>query len=205
MRHVIFDFDGTLADSLPLFIELAQELVGVTISQDDIERYRNMPSREILKEVKVPIYRFPSLLVKGKAMMMKRMNEVKAFPGLNSVVEQLGTHSERKLYVVSSNSAGIINSFLETNNLSDNFASIYGNVGLFSKAQAIKKVMKREGFDVTDSVYIGDEVRDIEAAQKVGMPIISVTWGFNGKKLLEKSKPNYLVDKPQEILTIVNG
>lgn len=205
MRHVIFDFDGTLADSLPLFIELAQELVGVTISQDDIERYRNMPSREILKEVKVPIYRFPSLLVKGKALMMKRMNEVKAFPGLNGVVEELGANSGRKLYVVSSNSAGIINSFLETNNLSDNFASIYGNVGLFSKAQAIKKVMKREGFDISDSVYIGDEVRDIEAAQKVGMPIISVTWGFNGKKLLEKSKPNYLIDKPEEILKIVNG
>jgi phosphoglycolate phosphatase-like HAD superfamily hydrolase len=205
MKHIIFDFDGTLADSLPLFIELAQELVGITISHDDIERYRNMPSKEILKEVKVPIYRFPALLVKGKAQMMKRMSEVKAFPGLNDVVRQLGADSQNKLYVVSSNSAGIINSFLATNNLSQNFASIYGNVGLFSKAQAIKKVMKREGFDVTESVYIGDEVRDIEAAHKVGMPIISVTWGFNGRQLLERSNPNHLIDLPKEITRIING
>lgn len=205
MRHIIFDFDGTLADSLPLFIELAQELVGVQISPENIERYRNMPSREILKEVKVPIYRFPALLVKGKALMMKRMNEVKAFPGLNEVVEQLGADSNNKLYVVSSNSTGIISSFLDTNNLSDNFESIYGNVGLFSKAQAIKKVMKREGFDISDSVYVGDEVRDIEAAHKVGMPIISVTWGFNGRQLLEKSKPTYIIDSPKGIIKIVKG
>jgi phosphoglycolate phosphatase-like HAD superfamily hydrolase len=205
MRHIIFDFDGTLADSLPLFIELGQELTGIQITPEDVGRYRNMPSRDILKEVKVPIYRFPALLVKGKALMMKRMNEVKAFPGLNEVVESLGADPQNKLYVVSSNSAGIINSFLKTNGLSDNFASIYGNVGLFSKAQAIKKVMKREGFGVADSVYIGDEVRDIEAAQKVGMPIVSVTWGFNGRQLLEKSKPIYLVDTPKEIAKIING
>jgi phosphoglycolate phosphatase len=205
MKHIIFDFDGTLADSLPLFIELGQELVGITISPEDIERYRNMPSRDILKEVKVPIYRFPALLVKGKAQMMKRMNEVKAFPGLNDIVERLGADPQNKLYVVSSNSAGIINSFLATNDLSDNFASIYGNVGLFSKAQAIKKVMKREGFKAADSIYIGDEVRDIEAAQKVGIPIISVTWGFNGRQLLEKYHPNHLVDKPKQITDILNG
>jgi phosphoglycolate phosphatase-like HAD superfamily hydrolase len=37
------------------------------------------------------------------------------------------------------------------------------------------------------------------------MPIISVTWGFNGKQLLEKSKPNYLVDTPKEITKIIDG
>lgn len=205
MRHIIFDFDGTLADSFPLFIELSQELVGMKVSAADIERYRNMPSRAILREIKIPLYRFPRLLVKGKAQMMKRMSDVKPFHGLNKVVNELAADPQTKLYVVSSNSAGIINSFLDTNQLTDNFASIYGNVGLFSKAQAIKKVMKRENFNVADAVYVGDEVRDIEAAKKVGIPIVSVTWGYNGRKLLELYNPNHIVDTPAELKKVLNG
>lgn len=119
------------------------------------------------------------------------------FKGLEPVIKQLA--EDHVLYVVSSNGIGIISSFLERNKIDQYFSNIYGNVGLFSKAQAIKRVMKREQFEASKSIYIGDEVRDIEAAKKIGMPIISVTWGYNGKEILRKYQPDYLVDSPRAL------
>lgn len=204
MKNIIFDFDGTLADSMPVIIEIAEDILLREISKQEIARYRDMTIKQILKEAKIPLYKVPGLLVKGRPLLQKRMHEVKLFNNLEGVIKQLSS-SSHNLFVVSSNSAGIINGFLDSYKLKKYFKNIYGNVGVFSKAQAIKKVMKREGFNVTDTVYIGDEVRDIEAAKKVGIPIISVTWGYNGKKILSNYKPNYLAHKPFDILKSING
>lgn len=204
MKYVVFDFDGTLADSLPLVLSIAEEMLGITLSKTEIEHYRNLTAMQVLKLAKIPLWKVPSLLVKGRPMMSHRLAEVELFPGLELVLREL-TERGHSLYVVSSNSAGIINRFLDQHKIGSYFTSVYGNVGLFSKAQAIKKVMKREGFTRDDAVYIGDEVRDIEAAKKVGMPIISVTWGYNGEKILKSYNPDHLVKVPKDILKVIHG
>lgn len=203
MKDVIFDFDGTLANSLPVVIDITENLLQRKVEDADIRRYKNMTVKQILKETKVPIYKVPSLLVKGRPLLQKRMNEVELFDGFEQVIELLAKQGHR-LFIVSSNSAGIINTFLVENNLKKYFKKVYGNVGIFSKAQALKKVIKRENIDIKNVVYIGDEVRDAEAAKKIKIKIISVTWGYNGKEILAKYKPDYLVNKPEEILKIIN-
>lgn len=197
MQRIIFDFDGTLANSLPVMIEIAEDMLGVTVTPKEVERYRNMTARAILKEVKIPLYRLPGLLVKGKGILRKRTKEIHIFKGLEEVIRALSR--EHTLYVVSSNGVGIINEFLVEHNIDDCFKAVYGNVGLFSKAQALKKVMNREGFSAEEAVYVGDEVRDIEAAKKVKLPIISVIWGYNGEQLINSYKPNFIAHNPKEI------
>lgn len=203
MKHIIFDFDGTLANTLPVVVSIAEEMLDMDITKDDIEHYRNMTARAVLKETGIPLYKLPSLLVKGRSFMAHRMNEVKPITGLADVVKALAKGN--KLYVVSSNGVAIINSYLKDNQLDQYFEAVYGNVGLFSKAQALKKVMKRQGFTVANAVYIGDEVRDIDSANKIKLPIISVTWGYNGKQLLEKHNAGRVVEKPKQILNLING
>lgn len=203
MRYIIFDFDGTLADSMPVIVSIAEEMVGIDITDEDIARFRNMTARQVLKEAQIPLYRIPGLLVKGKSIMAGRVDRVGIFPGLKDVVEKLA--EDHVLYVVSSNGIGIITSFLKRHKINQYFTRVYGNVGLFSKAQAIRKVTKREGFVVDDAVYIGDEVRDIEAAKRLRMKIISVTWGYNGEEILSRYNPDYLVTKPKEIVKITNA
>lgn len=204
MKYIIFDFDGTLADSMPVIISIAEELTGLKIAPEDIQKYRNMTAKQVLKEAQIPLYKVPSLLVKGKSIMASRVDGVNIFPDLQEVIEKLA--EDYVLYVVSSNGIGIITAFLKRHKINKYFTRVYGNVGLFSKAQAIRKVTKREGFNVGDAIYIGDEVRDIEAAKKVGMPIISVTWGYNGSEILKRYKPDYLADKPKDILKVIaNG
>ncbi len=201
MKSLIFDFDGTLADSLPVVIGIAEEVLGVSIDSDEVKMYRNMTIKQILKEAKIPIYKVPGLLVKGRPLLQKKIHEVELFEGLKEVIKELSNNNN--LYVVSSNSTGIITKFLVDAQLRGYFKNVYGNVGIFSKSQALKKVAKKESFDINNAIYIGDEVRDIEASKKVGMPIISVSWGFNGREILQKYQPEFIADKPKDILKYV--
>ena len=54
-----------------------------------------------------------------------------------------------------------------------------------------------------EAVYVGDEVRDIVACRRIGMPIISVTWGFNSADFLASAGPNHLAQSPEELRQIL--
>ncbi|MCA9337685.1 HAD hydrolase-like protein, partial [Candidatus Saccharibacteria bacterium] len=47
MKYVIFDFDGTIADSMPLVADIARIILPKTdLSPTQIEKLRNMPPRQ---------------------------------------------------------------------------------------------------------------------------------------------------------------
>ena len=53
-------------------------------------------------------------------------------------------------------------------------------------------------------LYIGDELRDVKASQKAGVPIAAVTWGFNSKESLAACSPDYLFDSPADFLRLLS-
>lgn len=55
------------------------------------------------------------------------------------------------------------------------------------------------------AVYIGDSEVDVATAENSGLPCIAVLWGFRSKELLEKLSPEYIVERPEEILEIIKG
>lgn len=74
---------------------------------------------------------------------------------------------------------------------------------LFGKGSAIKKICKIRGIKTNEVLYIGDEVRDIISTKKIGSKIMSVSWGYNAKERLIKEKPDWIADKPSDILKII--
>ena len=54
-------------------------------------------------------------------------------------------------------------------------------------------------------IYIGDETRDIEAAHDAKIKIIAVTWGLNSRQILTKYKPEWLVNAPDDVITVLTG
>lgn len=200
MKTLIFDFDGTLADSYELVIEIAYELTDLPRQSDaEVARLRHLPLLKAVREMRIPLRQVPRLLVKGRQRMLERIHEVHPFPGLPEVLHELHDNGYR-LLVTSSNSEHNVRSFLRTNELEVFFDGVYGNASIFNKASSLKKVLRREKLNPSDCFYIGDEVRDVVAASKVGMEPVAVAWGYQARAALEKYHPFAILDRPTDLL-----
>jgi phosphoglycolate phosphatase len=203
MSNVIVDFDGTIADSLPKVIELYYMWSKrEPFTSKQIDTMRNMTLKQVLKEVNLPLWRVPGLLVRARKEFGKYIGDIEVFTGMPEVLQTLKSDGH-KLFVMSSNSTQNINKFLSQHKIDSYFESVHGNMGIFGKASAMKAIINKSKSTESNWYAIGDETRDIEAAKKAGIKCIAVTWGYNGSQILESYKPDFIVSKPAEIVELI--
>jgi phosphoglycolate phosphatase-like HAD superfamily hydrolase len=203
MKTLIFDFDGTIADSFELAYEIASGLTDAAqVDESELERLRHMSLRKVVAELKVPLHRLPLLIFRGRQLMHERIHEVHPFPGMPEVLEALHADPENHLLVISSNSEQNVRTFLRANNLESYFDGVYGSAAVFNKASALRRVIRRNRIDKSTCYYIGDEVRDIVAATKVGIEPVSVIWGYQAPEALAEHHPLALVKDPPHLLEV---
>lgn len=201
---IIFDFDGTIADSMWVILSIGEELLDVQLTPEQTEEIRGLSAGQIVKYFHIPLIKVPKLLTRGRQIMRNRLHEVNVCNGMPALLHEL--HAEGyKLHIMSSNSAANVRAFLRQHQLLDYFASINGSVGLLTKAPALKKLIRKHNLLRDHVVYIGDEARDVEGAKKARIPIISVGWGYNSPALLKSLKPDFFVSKPAEIAVAVKS
>lgn len=202
-KTLIFDFDGTLADSFELVMEITYELTGIKPpSEEEVARLRKLPLLKAAAVLHIPLRRAPRLLLKGRQMMLERIHEVHPFPGIPETLKQLHAQGYH-LLVISSNSEKNVRTFLRTHKLESFFDGVYGNASIFNKTGSLRRVMKRNQLQPEDCFYVGDEVRDIVAATKAKMEPVAVAWGYQAPEALAKHHPFALVREPQELLKLL--
>src|ERR1700679_1803940 len=94
MANIIFDFDGTIADSFEVIVSIIKKLTHVRGDFDEASIYelRQQPLRLIMKRLKVRSWQLPLLLVRGRFMMKHRIREIKLFSCMAKTLEEL--HAE---------------------------------------------------------------------------------------------------------------
>jgi len=207
MAYIIFDFDGTLADVKALLLEIGNEIAvkkgWQPIDSATYERLSRGSIREGLKSLGIPFRDVPFLLVVGKRMLGERANEIGLFTGISELLKEL--HADgHELFVLSTNSRKLIQTVLAKHKLADQMI-VLPSSGLFGKAPAIKRFMRSHKASKNDVWYVGDELRDVEAAKKAGVQSIAVTWGLQHPDSLRAATPNFVVDRPAEILASVSS
>jgi phosphoglycolate phosphatase-like HAD superfamily hydrolase len=202
---IIFDFDGTIADTLSSIYKIINRLAvenGLTeLSSEEFKRLRDKHPFEIVKEYRIPLLKLPFLIRKGQTMMKKDIPNINFIAGIKETLSILKERGYR-LGVLTSNSEENIKLFLDKNGL-DLFEFTYTSSNLFGKVRPLNKIINKYKLKKDEIIYVGDEVRDIEACKKVGIQIIAVTWGFNSEDICKKYSPEYIVNKPEELLKIL--
>lgn len=204
MQTVIFDFDGTIADTFVTSVHIFERLTKrlQPFSVEEIERLRGLHALELIRELRIAPWRAPLMLVRGRAMMRRQMVDIKVFSGMDDVFKQLESQGVT-MYIMSSNSTANIRRFLAQEGLEHYFKKIQGNVSILGKRKMLRRLLIREKLDPATTIYVGDEGRDIEAAKHVGMPVIAVTWGFNSATLLASHHPTAIVTSSAELSDIL--
>ncbi len=199
---VIFDFDGTIADSMWLVISIYEDMFGVAVTPEQIDETRNLPLSKVIKQLGIPLWKIPRLLTKGRKIMRTRIDEVQPFPGIDKALADLKAGGY-ELQIMSSNSQPLVRQFLKQHGLLQYFTDIEGNVGLFGKAPVLRRIMKHHNLTRSQVIYVGDEVRDIEGAKKARVPIVSVGWGYNTPESLRATHPTYYAEGPAKLVEIL--
>ncbi|MFM2420365.1 MAG: hypothetical protein RL385_5088 [Pseudomonadota bacterium] len=207
IQHAIFDFDGTLADSVDHVIELYNAAAGWLrvrrVTREDVKHLRTLKPMEAIKAMDVPMWKLPLLVRSVRRGMRKRIRNLDSFPGLDAALAGLREGGVR-CYVLSTNSTENIEVFLAHHGLTF-FHELEGGSSLFGKAKHLKKFIAKQGLDPARTLYVGDEVRDIHAAREAGLRCVSVTWGYSEREALRAEHPFALVDTPAELLTALKG
>jgi phosphoglycolate phosphatase len=203
--YLLFDFDGTIADSItPLFHmlnKMAPEIGVRPVSWEESDRLRDLTPRQILKELKIPLFKMPRLV---RMVLEEYRHIISHLQPCEGILELLSELKQRQIShaLLSSNDDQNLAAFLTQYQI-DSFAWVEGTEGVLNKSSYLKKQIRKHKLQQYDLYYIGDEIRDIEAARSNKIKSIAVSWGLHSHRHLQKQQPDYLVDKPSEILNIM--
>lgn len=205
-KTLVFDFDGTIADTLGetrlIFNRLAPEYGIREVAEHELDHLRHLSLGALLDHLEIPKRRVPTLIARGTGMMRGNITRLKMIDGMSEVLIELRRHV-RSFGILTSNATANVDLFLRTHGLRDQFDFISSTSKLTGKSKHLKAILKTFSLRPAELLYIGDELRDVKAAQKAGIPIAAVTWGFNSRESLAASEPDYLFGKPVDFLRLL--
>lgn len=204
LKTVILDFDGTIADTINLLVSMYNESANkygmVALTPEQVEELRYKPANEVIKALKMPRLKFWRLGIGIMRDMLPRMDKVAVFP---QAVEMIAYFRQQgyDIAIISSNRKRNIVRFLQKEDYG--ITEVHGYSLFLSKGRLIKRFMRKRNLQAENVLYVGDEIRDIEAARIAGVEVMSVSWGYNKREALAAANPDYLVDSVEQIKEIV--
>lgn len=196
IKYVVFDFDGTLADTFDAIKDFVkEELINVT--EEDIELFKDEGIKGVMKKKNISFAELTRLTLKITPKLRHKEN-INIFTGMLEVIQTLT--KSYKIGILSSNSEENILKFLRKYNIADLFEFIFSQSSIFGKHTVMRSMCKKHRLNPSEIMYVGDEDRDIIASRRAKIKNIAVTWGFNSEERLLKVNPDHIVYSPIEIL-----
>jgi len=207
-RTLVFDFDGTIADTLGetrrIYNILAPDYGLREVGEHELDHLRHLSLKELVKHLKIPKWRVPALIARGTGLMRGNINNLQLIPGVGEVLTELRRHV-KSFGILTSNATPNVDIFLRNHGLRSEFDFISSTSKLTGKAKHLRAIRKTFSLPGPEMLYVGDELRDVKASQKAGIPVAAVTWGFNSRESLAAEKPNHLFDFPAEFLELIKS
>lgn len=208
-RLVLFDFDGTLADTERLILAttnaLAEEFGYEPIRPEEYPAIRAMGARErLVKRLGIPLWnvlKVRRIERRAREEYARRAHQIRVFDGVADVVAHLRERGLR-VAVLSSNDAAIVRQTVEQAGMRFDFYDT-GSRAL-GKARALRRAMRSHSIPPADVVYVGDELRDVEACRSAGVRMIGVAWGLTDAASLRAGGIE-VASTPQELQRLVEA
>lgn len=202
-RLIAFDFDGTLADSFPLFLssfgEIARRHRFREFTPEELQGMRRLSSREFMARAAMPAWKLPAVVSDFRRLMGAQAAQVKLFDGIADALRVLAA-SGATLAVVTSNSESTVRAILGPE-LSALFQHVDCGISLFGKQARLQRLMRR-GQPAMRMIYIGDELRDAEAARDAGCAFGGVAWGYTCADALRAAAPERMFMQPSDLAAL---
>jgi phosphoglycolate phosphatase len=198
---VIFDFDGTVADSfaesLLAYNRVAPRLRLRRVAEAEIAELRRMGAGQLMAVLGIPMWKLPRLMIAVRADLMDHFHAVTPVPGIGEALREVA-RAGHHLAIVTSNSLANVRGFLARHDL-DLFPTIVAGASIFGKSTRLRRLLKAAHVDSSESVYVGDTSPDIRAAREAGTAAIAVAWGFSAREPLAAETPDAVIEATSDL------
>jgi phosphoglycolate phosphatase len=203
-KLAIFDLDGTLSDSFPWLRRVLNAVADKhrfkRVEADDVEMLRGKSSREIIRYLEVPMWRIPIIARDMRRLKSQSIDAIRLFSGVEPMLRELAQRGVT-LAMVSSDAESNVRRALGSN---AELISQFGcGASLFGKAAKFKRILKRTGIAAGHAIYVGDEIRDGEAARAAGIDFGAVSWGYTKAEALQEISPDLMFERVSDISRLV--
>ncbi|MBY0588029.1 HAD-IA family hydrolase [bacterium] len=199
---IVFDFDGTIADSLHQglahYNSLASQYGFLPVT--DITAARAMKTKAFFRAHKIPLRRLPRLYKEFTRLQQDHMPSVRLYEGMSEAIALL--KQRYRVGILSSNSEENIRRCLRANGVEHHFSFVLSHSSVFGKHKSMRKVLKVEKLSKEKVVYVGDELRDMKAAAKIKIDACAVTWGIHAENVLLQEGPRFIARQPSDLLRV---
>ena len=191
-RLAIFDFDGTLADSFPFFVQVINQLAEQhgfrKVDLALVPTYRRYSAKQLMEQVGMPAWKLPFVVKSFTSLMRQNAASISLFEGVDDLLRYF-VNREVTLAIVSSNSHENVSRVLGPAN-TKLISQFECGVSMFGKPARLQKVLKKTGIPCREVIYIGDQVADLEAARKEEVAFGAVSWGYGAIESLRAHSPD---------------
>jgi phosphoglycolate phosphatase len=206
-KLAIFDFDGTLANTLPWFAGVLNDVADQhgfrRVKESEYDILRSLNGVQVLKYLSIPPLRVPLIGAYLHRRMAEEIDTIELVEGTAEVLRELAS-AGILLAVVSSNAAGNVRHVLGED-LASLVTAFQCGVSVFGKPPKLRHVLRACGVPRKSAIYLGDEIRDIEAAHVVGMASGAVGWGYNSVESFKAYEPTVIFTSVGQIVPAIVG
>ena len=198
---MLFDFDGTLFDSIPSAVSAVQMMLAEL-------NYPPKTAEEINRHVgfgEVPLISGsigtdePERVKTAMATYLRHLkghtiHHISLFPHVKEMLEHF---SPKPKFILSNKSDELMGIILKNNDLAKYFEKVMGgdtSPCLKPDPCVINDLLAKKKIDPKRALLVGDMVVDIQTGKNAGIITCGVTYGFDGKEKLQAAKPDYLID-----------
>ncbi|HEX3020836.1 MAG TPA: HAD family hydrolase [Lachnospiraceae bacterium] len=215
-KGVIFDLDGTIADTLESIAysaNLTLEKCGYMKRPVNEYRYYAGDGADVLiqraliaaGDVTCSSYQQAMQYYKG-IFEENCMYQVRPFDTMVDTLDNLKKHGI-KIGVLTNKPHGRAITVVETVFGKDYFDMVLGQQeGIAKKPDPEGAILMLKEFNIEPSecVYVGDTNVDMETGKNTGMYTVGVLWGFRDRKELEDNHADEIIEQPQDLLRILS-
>lgn len=208
-KAVVFDLDGTLADTLEDLVDSMNATLaefGFPPHPMDSYRYFVGTGMTNLSRAAAPEGTDDATVMRIRDAMGERYrnnwaNKTKPYEGIPAMLEALREKGLR--LAVLSNKPDVFTKLMVEHFFPGVFASVAGakeGVPIKPAAAAALAIVRDFGLEPADFMYLGDTNTDMKTGLAAGMFTIGVSWGFRPVAELEGAGAQAIIDKPSELM-----
>ncbi|MEP6687996.1 MAG: HAD-IA family hydrolase [Gemmatimonadales bacterium] len=210
IQTVLFDLDGTLIDSIRLILDSYHHTLAAhglpPRTDDDWLRGVGTPLRVQFAEWHDDLATLEAMIATYREYNLAHHDRmVTVYPGIVAAIEAIRAAGRQTGLVTSKNRQGALRglALVQLEAMMDVLVCADEVINPKPHPEPVEKAVALLGADPRTTVYVGDSIHDMVSGHAAGVRTAAALWGPFGRAHLEDAAPDYWLETPADLLTLL--